>query len=188
MRLSIALELSEEMLEHLSGFQEKFREEHPDFSWIERSGFFVTLKFLGNPRRTKPYQLRGALKKAASQIPPFEFTLDRAGCFPADGTPRVIWVGINESTGMLERFQADCESLFAALGVSPDEKRFMPHIVIGRAETNTSKQLRKDVESSRIEPLLHRAESVCLVQSKLSRSGPEYGVLFRAPFTATVVS
>jgi RNA 2',3'-cyclic 3'-phosphodiesterase len=189
MRFTIAIQVSEEIREHLSAFQEPLIQDYPAVSWLKPENFVVTTKFLGNPRHARIGQMKKTLTRSASLVAPFSFSLERLGCFPAEGPARVIWVGITDASGMLTRFQKDCNREFAALGIPPPEHEFKPHIIVGRAEEKPLKEmLRKAIEHKRLEPLSQQVEECCLVQSKLSKAGPDYRIVAHARFTATIVS
>ena len=188
MRYFVGIELEEKILEQALELQEELKEDFREINFLDQEQLCLTVKFLGNPHKRAMGKIKRTLSSAASQVAPFEFTTTEIGCFPEDGPARVIWLGVKDNSGMLERFQEDCEREFEKMGIAREEKKFIPHIVIGRLHQSKDKdKLRRKVEELSVKPLSQAAKESGLVQSKLTKNGPQYKVLNRAKFTATVL-
>ena len=66
------------------------------------------------------------------------------GTFPDMRRPRVIWIGLKEDGGNLLRLQKGVEEELKKTGFPSEDRRFTPHITLGRIRSNknTDKLLR----------------------------------------------
>jgi 2'-5' RNA ligase len=131
MRLFIAIELSDEVKEILSGL----RSEIPGVRWVPSEQMHLTLLFLGEIAQDQLETLCNAL--AAISINPFTLTFDRTGCFPRPASPRVLWAGV-ERQEVLERLVRLVSEASSACGIQTEERSFSPHITMGRIKEPTS--------------------------------------------------
>jgi 2'-5' RNA ligase len=102
--------------------------------WVQPEGIHLTLKFLGDTPLEKVEGVQAALLRAAGQIAPFTFTIGGVGCFPNTRQPRVVWVGVHELTGSLDRLWKAVESHVAPLGFPTEKRPFSPHLTLGRVQ------------------------------------------------------
>ncbi len=190
MRFSIVLELDETWKDTILAVQSRFSGQYPTVQWLERDQLFLTVKFLGSPLKRYHRDLKKVLAQVTAGIAPFNIELTRAGCFPSDGPERVVWLGISETSGMLDRFARDCNRAFQKFGVDETEGDFIPHVVLGRVQLANSKgKLRKSVETTVVPPLSKKMEETCLVLSRMDKKeGTSYEIISRAAFGATVLS
>lgn len=191
MRFFIALELDTTIKDHLIDLISPVRSAFPEVSWISSEQLFIVNRFLGNPDRKVRRQLESLLGRIGSQVAPFQATLSGLGCFPTTDPVRTLWVGVKESTGMLARFERDCEAECKKIGLRSEEKRteFIPHIVLGRVSGKVPVgPLRRRFCGLRLQELPIHCSQVSLVLSKLTKSGPNYEILHRAPFSARIAT
>ncbi len=191
MRFFIALELDITIKDHLTDLTTPVRSAFPEVNWITKEQLFLVNRFLGNPDRKIRRQLETLLDRIGAQVAPFQANLSSLGCFPTTDPVRTLWVGVKESSGMLDRFEGECEAECKKLGLVSEEKRteFIPHIVLGRVSGKTPVgPLRKRFCELPVQPLPLACNQVALVLSKLTKSGPNYEILHRAPFAARIAS
>ncbi len=129
----------------------------------------ITLLFLGPQPEERLPEFRRIGREVAATVPDFEVELAGTGYFPATGSPRVWFV---KATG------AGLEPLAKGLQQAlPDIKpaAFHPHLTLAR----------KKGPAPRIGPLVmnlqFQAKAVCLVESRLERSGSQYRVIEQFP-------
>lgn len=120
--------------------------------WVNSENIHLTLKFLGDVSPSNMKFLTGILSKEASKIEPFEFTISRLGAFPHIRQPRVIWLGINAPHCLLD-LQNRIERETRRLGYATEDKKFTPHLTLGRVSRNVSPE---DIHS--ISSVLSRRE------------------------------
>lgn len=148
------------------------REAAPGVRWTAQEGYHITLRFLGDvaaPRVPRLAAAAEALKPESA----FPARLTHTGTFPPRGIPRVYWIGVRADP--LIRLRKRLDAALAGAGVPRDDRRFAPHLTIGRARRGRSAGL----PSTRREPgpaaeaeFIVRA--VHLVRSELFPAGPRY--------------
>ena len=186
-RTFIAVELDKEFLDNLENIQHRLRGQIAPRSvrWVRPEGIHLTLKFLGETRPDQLESVKIALDHAASQIPPFVFTMGGLGCFPDTRRPRVIWVGLYEPAGILARLRDAVESRVAPLGFPTENRPFRPHLTLGRVQRHASKSEAREVgqvvASGEIGALDEmRVEQVSYIKSDLRPAGAVYTTLHQA--------
>ena len=96
----------------------------------------LTLKFLGDQDERKVERLCSSLKDALSDSEPFDITVEGVGAFPDRKHPKVIWLGIS-GPGPLIELAEKVDSAVRGLKLKADDKRFSPHITVGRVTGRT---------------------------------------------------
>ena len=136
----------------------------------------ITLSFLGNTTPPQLSTICDALRSVSFH--PFCLTLNGIGAFPNLKKMRVIHVGLSDSADLRRLHQLIVESL---RGTYTTEKRFDPHITIGRVKRATPSEM-KDLTNV-MTPLstlfVGRFSVSCfqLKKSTLTPAGPIYDTL-----------
>jgi 2'-5' RNA ligase len=154
---------------------ELLREAGADVSWERAEKLHCTLKFLGDVSEDRLLVLAGALRETAGDAPPFRVRFGGVGSFPGRGNPRVLWMGVENSDGLLAALQRRIEDSFERAGFSREERPFHPHLTLGRIKSPRN-QLRltaiQETLTLRSEPFAIR--EIKLVSSALMDSGSVY--------------
>lgn len=139
-RTFIAIELSEELRDGLDLLQDRLRAQTPRGSvrWVRPEGIHLTLKFLGDTPVEQVEDVKLALAEAAANVGPFRVAVRGLGCFPNARRPRVVWVGLEEPTGALQRLRDAVETHVAPLGFPTERRKFSPHLTLGRVQRRAS--------------------------------------------------
>ncbi|MDI7277312.1 MAG: RNA 2',3'-cyclic phosphodiesterase, partial [Anaerolineae bacterium] len=106
--------------------------------WVAPEGIHLTLKFLGNVPAGRVPELGEALRRACARIAPFEIAIAGLGCFPSYQRPRVLWVGVEEPTGSLERLYSAVERELERVGFRPEGRPFTPHLTLARVSDHAA--------------------------------------------------
>jgi RNA 2',3'-cyclic 3'-phosphodiesterase len=124
-RLFVALDLPEEIKRSL----EPLGTGLGDVRWLEPGQQHLTLRFLGQLDNGWTREVADAL----ALVPgiPFELRLKGIGHFPLRGEPRVLWVGVEKSLE-LQRLKRRIDRVLDQAGLSPDARKFAPHVTIAR--------------------------------------------------------
>jgi 2'-5' RNA ligase len=135
-RTFIAIELTPEILDKLGNLQARIREAVPPglVRWVQPQGIHLTLKFLGEVPSSKVDDVAAAVQKAGASYAPFTLQVGGTGCFPNVHRPRVVWVGVQESSGTLQKLQGEIERAMVPLGYPPEGRGFHPHLTLGRVK------------------------------------------------------
>ena len=91
-----------------------------------------TVKFLGEIQTPVVNNLSTAAARAVADFSPFQITLADTGVFPKHGTPRVLWIGVQDESGKLAEFHTRLEEACANEGFAREERAFHPHLTIAR--------------------------------------------------------
>lgn len=190
-RAFIAIELPEDILAQLGQVQAQIKKLAPPDSvrWVRPQGIHLTLKFLGQVPLAQLDTLTSSLAGAVKDVPGFTLAVQEAGCFPSVQRPHVIWVGIQEASGTLERLQRAVESAIAPLGYPTESRPFHPHLTLGRVgrqlRPGNLRKLGESVLGLHVGSLGQLAvHEVALIRSELQPSGAHYTTLARAALLA----
>src|ERR1700726_4482112 len=105
-RTFIALELDESLQRFLSNVIHQMTQQLPNVRWVDPAGIHLTLAFLGELTDEQVASAMRAADAASHQITPFELRLKDPGIFGSPSQPRVIWMGIEETSGNLTRLHS----------------------------------------------------------------------------------
>ena len=182
-RVFVSVGLSTEAREALIDAVERIRQEVPEgIQWARPAGMHLTLKFLGNISSINVPSLLECVREVACAHPSFGLKLTGLGMFPNRRKPRVLWAGVGGDLDALSSLQQAGEDAINALGYSPEQRPFRPHITLGRPRRSVS-----DSQLTRIgtvvssltppSPISWRVECVDVMRSELHPSGARYTVL-----------
>ena len=110
MRVFIAVPFPADLKAKLTALQREFRHLPLAAAWVQEAGFHLPLKFLGEVEFTQIAPILSCMKDVAKGYQPFALTLHGVGVFPHESSPRVLWVGIQDETGLLKQMQQTLEA------------------------------------------------------------------------------
>ncbi len=123
-RLFTALEIPASAAERLCTLQSGLQ----NARWISPENFHITLRFLGDVSEDMAFEVDNALSQIHAE--PFDIQLDGLGCF-GHSKPHALWAGVAESEP-LRALQARQEVALQKLGLSPEPRKYMPHVTVAR--------------------------------------------------------
>ncbi len=181
MRLFLALSITEEWRNEIADNLEPLGRRLPSpVRWIPSEHLHFTLRFFGDVGPALKSKLEPVIEEAAGQVESFSLQLGGTGAFPNLARARVLWVGL-EAGDTEARHLASCiEDAIAPLEFKP-EKRFHPHITVGRVKSRLDRRFLEKWETLSLEPLTMRTDHVALIKSRLTPQGAKYEVLRRFP-------
>jgi len=130
-RTFVALELSEDARTGILGLVEEMRRRGVRASWARSGTLHLTLKFLGDVEEDELPGVVDAVERASGQVSTFTFETRSLGAFPSPRRPRVLWVGVDAPDELFALARA-VEDELAELGFPREQRRFHPHITLGR--------------------------------------------------------
>lgn len=179
-RSFIAIDTAEKVKDKIAELSEKLRATDADVRWEPREKYHITLKFLGSVEEKSLELLASRLAGHLMNFSPFRLIYHTVGCFPNLHHPRVIWVGAEDEEGTLVRIQEKAEEFSAALGIEKEDRKFHPHVTLGRVKGSKNlKALIAELEQVSFEPQSSVVHEVLLMKSELKPSGSVYSVLQR---------
>ncbi len=185
-RAFIAVPLPPAITQQLADVQRRLKRGSPEqaVTWVKPENIHLTLFFLGDilPERQAP--IEAALSVVARHARSFTISVQGAGAFPNLNRPRVIWVGLEELTGQLALLHRAVNEAMANVGFQPEDRRFSPHLTLGRIRQRASREDAQAVgEAVRRAEVGHLGdapvEEMILFRSVLKSSAAEYTPLAR---------
>ena len=174
-RTFICIEVPQTVKEQIESLQRRLRQNNAQISWVKPSNIHLTIKFLGDVRRSKIESVRDSVERAAKGLSEFDIEVSTAGCFPSARNPRVLWVGLGNLPDGLKQLHANVETELAREGFPREQKRFSPHLTIGRVRSpQNAARTAEDLIAQGFEPETFRATEVIVMRSELNSSGSIY--------------
>jgi len=178
-RVFIAVPLPVELKVKLCALQGAFRRLPLEASWVRETGFHLTLKFLGEVDASHIGSIASCMLATAQRYDPFSLTLCGVGVFPHESNPRVLWVGIEDGTGLVTQLQQTLEAEFVQIGYPPDDRPFAPHLTLARLKrvTRRGELLAALKTHHRIVLGQLDVNHIELIESQLHPSGAQYSTV-----------
>jgi 2'-5' RNA ligase len=181
-RVFCAIELPETVRGLLLRHIRRLQEAVPDAraSWAREPNLHLTLKFLGETLIASVPDFSTAASRAVAELAPFSIRLEQTGVFPKHGQPRVLWIGISDSSGKLGELHTQLENESAKAGFEREARPFHPHFTIARLRqphhASTLANTHKQIEFS---PVEIPVSELLVIRSELSSAGSKYTVISR---------
>jgi 2'-5' RNA ligase len=182
MRLFVALDIDQEIREHIAAFSDEMRALAPGVRWVGPETFHITLQFLGETNKLD--EIKSALAGVTSA--PTVLAFRGAGFFPNANRARVFWVGI-DSDANLQHLASAIGKALAPLGFTRDHDEYHPHLTLARAGSGRPHSKPGDKVAPGLQQVRAKLEAMpqpefgtmtahqfILYQSTLSRSGSRY--------------
>lgn len=100
--------------------------------WTSPENIHLTIKFLGNIPLSDVAKLSQAASRAVKSVRSFNLSAEHCGAFPTHGPPRVLWIGITDSSGELGRLHTRLDEECAVAGLPKETRAFHPHLTLAR--------------------------------------------------------
>jgi 2'-5' RNA ligase len=151
--------------------------------WVTPENLHWTLQFLGDVDERDIPEVCQAVATAALECEVFDIEARGAGAFPSADRPRTLWIGAGEGTREMIVLHAAVERRLKKRGYRGEERRFVPHITLGRAgRKGQSHSLAAELaELADYDAGSMLVDEVTVYSSQLGPDGPTYDVLARAP-------
>jgi RNA 2',3'-cyclic 3'-phosphodiesterase len=153
--------------------------------WTKPEQIHLTLQFLGYIKRDLLDLFQSALDRVCQETCCFEMCAKAVGCFPSSRRPRIIWAGLTGELDGLETLKGKLDAAFGGLGYAPEERKFHPHLTIGRVanlKTSDARRLAKGIAEFKSKQFGGwQVRRINLMQSILSPKGAKYELLKSFP-------
>jgi RNA 2',3'-cyclic 3'-phosphodiesterase len=189
-RTFVAIAVPERVGQKLVRLQTELGRLIPQCRWTASLPFHATLAFLGDVRDHDLNDVckaveTGALTRPASNADEaFKLELQGLGAFPSAAKARVIWAGMTAPN--LQPLLDLQQSIIAALdraGYRPDDRRFHPHVTLGRIKSSGASRCDVTDVVERFRGWSggsFRVAEITTFASTLGPDGPTYAPLGRA--------
>ncbi|MDI6742456.1 MAG: RNA 2',3'-cyclic phosphodiesterase [Smithella sp.] len=176
-RAFLAIEPPEDILQKISGLQEKLKREISGrLSWTRPQGQHLTLKFFGDISKEDVNNISAAVQRRVVAEQKLNLKVETLGVFPDARRPRVLWCGVTGDVEELIALQKKLDGDFAALGFPAEDRSFKAHLTLARIKdsremTGMSEALKKFDTFTAGEFI---GEELILFQSNLTPQGAVY--------------
>ncbi len=177
MRLFIALPLPSNIESKLSEIIDDLKSHEGKVKWVKPNNIHITVRFLGETDQGQVPVIKNIMDNVSSKYNSYNLTIDRLGGFPNLNKPRVIWAGLtdDDQISIMARMVKEVEYDIRKLGFDPEEKRFKPHLTLGRIKAlKDLDELLDYLRSYKLEPTQFILNRLCLFKSTLTPQGPIY--------------
>jgi RNA 2',3'-cyclic 3'-phosphodiesterase len=176
--IEIPAPVRQTVLRHIANLKEGV----PDAkaSWSRDANLHLTLKFLGETTQSFVPDISNAASQAVAGLAPFSILLEQTGAFPKQGQPRVLWIGINDSSSKLGELHARLDDELAKAGFAKDTRPFHPHLTVARLrQPRHARTLAAAHRELKFEPSDIAVAELLVIRSELSSEGSKYTVVSR---------
>ena len=133
-RLFVAIPFRKTVRNKIIRVQQELRRlvPHDTVRWTKPEQFHLTLRFLGDVSSDCAAALKESVHTVCSGEPALHLCAQGVGFFPNTRSPRVIWVGINDSERRLADLQKKIESAVRRFTEEPGGENFAGHVTLCR--------------------------------------------------------
>jgi len=180
-RAFICIPLPEPVRDTLISIQRTIREAGCSPSFSDAQHAHLTLLFLGAVPETTAAAFTARMDEIAGSVGPFSIPMGGGGYFGPKRSPKVIWVGV-ENSPELRQIQAALAGVAGDLGIPLETRPFHPHVTVAR--------IRSSMTSGALTTMIscinntHFAEvpvnRVLFMNSQLNGSGPRYTIIHQS--------
>jgi len=182
-RSFFAVELNKEIEEGIRKVQEVLKGRVGGVRWVRPEGIHLTLKFLGEVDPDRIKEIVRKAQEAVKGVGPFKIRIRGVSGFPSAKNPRVIWIGVEDQSGLLRELQMRVEKGLEELGFKREERGYTPHLTLGRLRSGKEKgaitEALKDIGDSDLGTM--EIGEITLFRSQLKPTGAEYTKLKNIP-------
>lgn len=176
-RTFIAVDLSPDVRGAAAKLIERFKATQARVRWVENRNLHLTLKFLGDVESVELPLVISTIKQAVASFQSFDLHFHGAGAFPDELNPRTIWLGVAEGAEQITLVHRCVEDALAELGFRPENRRFRPHVTLGRVrDTRHAKGDLKQLlaQYADFEGGISHVDELVVFSSQLNEDGPQY--------------
>jgi 2'-5' RNA ligase len=184
MRLFLAIELPENVRQHLVQAQAQLAPEMPEAAMTRAQNLHVTLKFLGEVEQKRADALCESLSKIRGAA--IELIPQGVECFRERGPVRIVAAGMTGSLAALSAVHHAIEQRCKFLNFQRESRSYKPHVTLARARRPLGAEVRLRAAECTAKlwpgPAFIVKEFV-IVESKLRPQGSEYSSVARFHFS-----
>ncbi|RKZ33552.1 RNA 2',3'-cyclic phosphodiesterase [bacterium] len=146
-------------------------------NWVTPENIHITLRFIGEISPKDLEKVLDNIHKCKLKLNKFQFSFSELGYFGRQ-FPRVLWIGVEGDIDKIITLHNLVEDACCDAGLKPDNKKFSPHITIGRVKSpKQTGKLIAEMEKIEIPKAWISANEITLYKSTLTPNGPIYTVL-----------
>lgn len=181
MRTFLAITIPDNIKDYARQIKNELIVTQPDIKWVEYQNYHLTVKFLGDVNNQAVNEIRHNMRIMSDNCPQFRLSVGNVGFFPGKVRPRVVWLGMEGELEKAVFLATRVDDYLGTIGFDPERShRF--HLTLGRvrSDRNIDSMLKKTWQIKK-NGLSFMVNDFCLVESRLSPSGPEYRIIEKFP-------
>lgn len=180
-RVFCVIDLPQDLKQKLANHSSRLQQiDGVKVSWMRPDNIHLTIKFLGEIAVPEVEKLSQAAARSTKSLAPFKLTAEKCGVFPTHGPPRVLWIGITDSTKQLARLHARLEEECASLGFPREARPFHPHLTLARIRhSRNTRSIGAAHRALDFVPLEIEGAELLVIRSELGKNGSRYSVVSR---------
>jgi len=177
-RSFISLDLPLSLKHELSGHAKLIagQDKRQQIRWLPPENYHLTLVFLGEVESAILSGLQFALEQKLEAAEAVPLTISTITPFPFS-RPRIAAVLVEQTAGLLQ-LQRDLLNCVRKCGITPEKRRFVPHVTLGRLKPRAGKIIDFQARNILFSGI---ADSVTLFQSELTPDGAIHTALAEIP-------
>jgi 2'-5' RNA ligase len=180
LRLFVAVSLPSALLDSLAEVVAPLRGKLTNARWTTPENQHLTMKFLGWTPADRLDDIVHVCEMVAAGRQPAAINLTSLGAFPSQRRVRVLWMGIDDPSGVLPALAADLDGAFEPLGFAAEGRAYTPHLTLARFKLPVPlKSGFPELDAPPHDPV--RIERMDLFRSHLSPKGARYEVMQSFP-------
>jgi 2'-5' RNA ligase len=172
MRLFVAIDLGEELIDKLVSVQKKIGSRDYDLKLVEPENLHLTLKFLGEVDESRLGQVERLVSESLKGTHPFTLSLQGLGYFGSGSFMKVVWVGVYSGKDEFVRLTRSLESSLSA--IRREEREPSPHLTIARVKSGSQALAHEILSMKDVKLGEVGVKEIKLKQSVLTPQGPIY--------------
>ncbi len=182
-RTFIAVNVSPEIRQAAGKLAGLLRPVAGDVKWVSPENLHWTMQFLGDVDELEIPAVCAAVSTAIVELEAFDLEARGAGAFPAADRPRTLWLGAEAGAQAMVALHTAIQKKLNRLGYRGEQRRFVPHITLGRAGRKGSPRplVRELASLAEFDAGSMLVDEVTVYASQLGPTGPSYEALARAP-------
>lgn len=176
-RTFLSLNVESSLKSMLGAIQDDVKTELKNYhvKWENPDKFHLTLRYLGDIDESKIEELAYILDRLKVEFESIKFAVDDIGFFPNQKYPNVVFISLAEEGNNSGKLVEFIDKILASFGIKPD-KKFIPHITLGRFRRDKRICLDKPVEVN-VVPANIEFDRFCLMKSVLQSGGSEHYII-----------
>ncbi|MGM0411315.1 MAG: RNA 2',3'-cyclic phosphodiesterase, partial [Bacillota bacterium] len=134
MRLFIAINISDRSRKLINNKINILKEEiKENIKWVDKENWHITIKFLGEVKENKIDNIKNKIKNL-SEYEKFYLQFNKINAFPNLNYPKVMYLAINKSQGILKNIHKEIENELLKINFKKEDREFTPHLTIARTK------------------------------------------------------
>lgn len=154
--------------------------------WTRPENLHLTMKFLGEVEDRELHDVCKVASQAVAETKRFPLVCQSLGVFPNRDNPTTLWMGVNDSNGILAMLQERLETMLCdKIGIPMERRPYQGHLTLGRIRSKKgqpNEELTKLLDEMADEEFgILKVDELVVYSSELRREGPVYTVVGRSP-------